>query len=93
METYRELRPVEDVRLEDLSLQRINELVLLINQGQAQPIETIKSTLQDAVPFLEKKRFMLQEWADHDFGRAGVRNASGRPFIIPQPDGRFCGRA
>jgi predicted HTH transcriptional regulator len=42
METYRELRPVEDVRLEDLSLQRINELVLLINQGQAQPIETIK---------------------------------------------------
>jgi predicted HTH transcriptional regulator len=60
METFRELRPVEDVRLEDLSLQRINELVLLINQGQAQPIETIKSTLHDAIPFLEKKRFMLK---------------------------------
>lgn len=61
METFRELRPVEEVRLDDLSLQRINELVLLINQGQAQPIETIKSTLPDAIPFLEKKRFMLKD--------------------------------
>ena len=60
METYRELRPVENVGLNDLSLQRINELVLLINQGQSQPIETIKSTLADAVAFLEKKRFMLK---------------------------------
>jgi ATP-dependent DNA helicase RecG len=61
METYRELRPVEGVGLNDLSLQRINELVLLINQGQSQPIETIKSTLDAAVPFLEKKRFMLKD--------------------------------
>jgi predicted HTH transcriptional regulator len=61
METYRELRPVEDVKVEDLSLQRINELVLLINQGQSQPIEAIKSTLLDAVPFMEKKRFMLKD--------------------------------
>ena len=61
MENYRELRPVEEARLEDLSLQRINELVLLINQGQAQPIETIKSTLEVAIPFLEKKRFMLKD--------------------------------
>jgi predicted HTH transcriptional regulator len=60
METFRELRPVEGVDLRDLSLQRINELVLLINQGQSQPIETIKSTLEEAVPFLEKKRFMLK---------------------------------
>ena len=61
METYRELRPVEDVGLADLSLQRINELVLLINQGQSQAIETIKSTIQDAVQFLGKKRFMLRD--------------------------------
>ena len=61
METYRELRAVEGVSLNDLSLQRINELVLLINQGQSQPIETIKSTLQDAAPFLEKRRFMLKD--------------------------------
>lgn len=61
METYRELRPVDGVGLDDLSLQRINELVLLINQGQSQPIETIKSTIQDAVPFLERKRFMLKD--------------------------------
>ncbi len=60
METYRELRPVDEVGMDDLSLQRINELILLINQGQSQPIETIKSTLQDAVPFLEKRRFMLK---------------------------------
>ena len=61
METFRELRPEEDLRLEDLSLQRINELILLINQGQSKPIETIKSTLADAVPFLEKKRFTLKD--------------------------------
>jgi hypothetical protein len=61
METYRELRAVESVGLNDLSRQRVNELVLLINQGQSQPIETIKSTLQDAAPFLEKRRFMLKD--------------------------------
>lgn len=60
METYRELLPVEEATIDDLSLQRINELVLLINQGQSHQIETIKSTLADAVPFLEKKRFMLK---------------------------------
>lgn len=61
METYRELRPVDDVTLQDLDLQRINELILLINQGQSKPIETIKSALAEAVPFLEKKRFMLKD--------------------------------
>jgi predicted HTH transcriptional regulator len=61
METYRELRPVDEVTLKDVSLQRINELVLLINQGQSQPIETIKSTLEESVPFLEKKRFVLKD--------------------------------
>ena len=61
METFRELRPVDGVALEDLSLQRINELVLLINQGQAQQIVTIKSTLAAAVPFLETRRFMLKD--------------------------------
>lgn len=61
METYRELRPVEGVMLGDLSVQRVNELVLLINQGQSQPIEMLKSTLADAVPFLEKRRFMLKD--------------------------------
>lgn len=61
METYRELRPVDGVKLQDLSLPRINELVRLINQGQSQPIESFKNTLEEAVPFLEKKRFMLQD--------------------------------
>lgn len=61
METYRELRPMGGITIEDLSLQRINELILLINQGQSQPIETLKSTLSDAVPFLEKRRFMLKD--------------------------------
>lgn len=61
METFRELRPVEGINLDDLSLQRINELIFLINQGQSQPIETIKSTISDAVPFLEKKRFILKD--------------------------------
>lgn len=61
METYRELRAVDGATVEDLSLQRINELVLLINQGQSKPIETIKSTLADAAPFLVGKRFLLKD--------------------------------
>jgi predicted HTH transcriptional regulator len=61
MENNRELMPVEDVGLADLSLQRINELVLLINQGQSPPIEMIKSKIEEAVPFLEKRRFMLRD--------------------------------
>lgn len=76
METFRELRPVEGVRLEDLSLQRINELILLINQGQSQPIETIKSALANAVPFLEKKRFMLK---DGQITTLGVLVCGSRP--------------
>ncbi len=58
MENFRELKPVLEAGLGDLDLQRINELVLLINQGQPRPIETIKSRLEEAVPFLEKKRFL-----------------------------------
>lgn len=61
METYRESQPVDGVTLTDLSLQRVNELIFLINQGQSQPIETIKSTLDQAISFLEKKRFMLKD--------------------------------
>jgi ATP-dependent DNA helicase RecG len=61
METYRELRPVEGVTLDDLSLQRINELIFLINQGQDRQIESLKSTLSDAVPFLERRRFLLKD--------------------------------
>lgn len=61
METFRELRPVEGVTLEELSLQRVNELIYLINQGQAQPIEALKSTLLDALPFLERRRFILKD--------------------------------
>ena len=76
METYRELSPVDDVALKDLSLQRINELVLLINQGQPQPIETIKSTLDDSIPFLEKKRFMLK---DGKISTLGVLVCSAHP--------------
>lgn len=61
MESYRELRAVEDATLEDLSQQRTNELIFLINQGQAQPIEALKSTMQEAIPFLERRRFMLKD--------------------------------
>ena len=76
METYRELRPVEGVSLTDLSLQRINELVLLINQGQSSPIETIKESVEKAVPFLEKKRFMLK---NGDITTLGVLVCAAHP--------------
>lgn len=76
METSRELRPVKDATLQDLSLQRINELVLLINQGQSKPIETIKSTLADAEPFLRRKRFMQ---ADASLTTLGMLIAGTHP--------------
>jgi ATP-dependent DNA helicase RecG len=76
METYRELRPVPEVGLADLSLQRINELVLLINQGHYPPIETIKSNIEEAVSFLEKKRFILK---DGQITTLGVLVCSAHP--------------
>ena len=60
MEHFRELRPVDGATLADLSLQRINELIFLINQGQSHTIESIKSRIEEAIPFLERKRFMLK---------------------------------
>jgi predicted HTH transcriptional regulator len=76
METSRELRPVEGLRLEDLSLDRINELIVLINQGQSRPIETLKSSLQDAVDFLERRRFRL---LDGSISTLGALVCSARP--------------
>lgn len=76
METFRELQPMSGVKLEDLSLQRINELILLINQGQSQAIETIKSTLPDAASFLERKRFLLK---DGQVTTLGVLVCASRP--------------
>jgi predicted HTH transcriptional regulator len=81
METFRELRALEGVTLKDLSLQRINELILLINQGQNQPIETIKSTLEEAIPFLEKKRFMLRNGEITTLG-ALVCGANSEDYLL-----------
>jgi len=61
MEHDLKLKPVPDVQLRDLSLQRINELVLPVNEGQQRTIETIKSSLDDAVPFLDRRRFLLKD--------------------------------
>jgi ATP-dependent DNA helicase RecG len=58
METCRELKVEAGLTLQDLSLQRINEFVTLINTGQTQPIETTKPTLEAAEPFLARKRLI-----------------------------------
>lgn len=61
MEHQLELQPLPGVGLETLSLERINQLILLINEGQSRPIETIKATLEDAAPFLERRRFVTRD--------------------------------
>ncbi len=61
LEQRRELRPEPEIPVEELSLQRINELVMLINHGQTRPIETIKSSLDDARDFLLRRRFLNRD--------------------------------
>lgn len=60
METARELRVVPGVTVADLSRDRINQLVALINQGQPRDIETLKITVEESVPFLERRRFITR---------------------------------
>lgn len=60
LEYARELKVVPEATLQDLSLHRLNEYILLLNRGSQSPIETIKGTLEDALPFLERKRFILK---------------------------------
>jgi len=76
METFRELRPIEGATLDDLNLQRVNDLIYLINQGQSQPIEALKSTMPDALPFIERRRFILR---DHHVTTLGMLVVGKQP--------------
>ena len=53
----RELRPVVDTSLRDLNLNRINQYIQELNKGGE--IETLKPTLEDAMPFLTRRSFLL----------------------------------
>ena len=52
----RELRPLSECSLENLSLDPLNDYIQRLNQPVK--IETIKPSMQDAVPFLTRKGFL-----------------------------------
>jgi predicted HTH transcriptional regulator len=55
----RELLPVLNATLEDLDLDKLNEYIQSLNQSTR--IETLKSELQSAIPFLTRKFFIDKE--------------------------------
>lgn len=52
----RELQPVESVSLADLDLDKLNAFIFHLNQPV--PVETMKSDLDKAMPFLERRSFV-----------------------------------
>ena len=55
----RELYPVENATIEDLDLDKLNEYIQSLNQSTR--IETLKSDLKSAIPFLTRKFFINKE--------------------------------
>lgn len=55
----RELRPVPEATLGDLSLHRLNEYIFSLNRGGQ--IETHKGKMEEAIPFLMKKGFVTKD--------------------------------
>ena len=54
----RELKPVLNASLDDLDLDKLNEYIQLLNRTVK--VETIKADMAAAVPFLERKCFLLK---------------------------------
>ena len=54
----RELEPLGSEGLESIDLDKLNEYIVQLNR--LQKIETLKPSLQDAVPFLTRKRFLME---------------------------------
>jgi ATP-dependent DNA helicase RecG len=52
-----ELQEIKNAGLEQVNIDRLNEYILQINK--LQKIETLKPSLEDAVTFLERKRFLI----------------------------------
>ena len=55
----RELYPVDKATIEDLDLDKLNEYIQSLNQSTR--IETLKSDLKSAIPFLSRKFFINKE--------------------------------
>ena len=55
----RELYPVDNATIEDLDLDKLNEYIQSLNQSTR--IETLKSDLKSAIPFLSRKFFINKE--------------------------------
>ena len=53
----RELTPIEGATIEDLNVERVNEFIQLLNRQVK--VETIKADLKAALPFLERKSFVV----------------------------------
>lgn len=54
----REVQPVDDLKLQDLDLEKLNQFIFQLNQPV--PVETLKADLEHAIPFLERKRFIKE---------------------------------
>lgn len=55
----RELSPVIGVRLQDLDIDQLNEYIQILNKEIK--IETIKADINSAVPFLKRKKFIIND--------------------------------
>ncbi len=55
----KELQLINDQGPECINLDRLNEYILQLNK--LQKIESLKPTLEDALPFLNRKRFLIQD--------------------------------
>jgi len=54
----RELQPVEGMTISDLDLDKLNNFIFQLNQ--LTPLETIKSDLDQALPFIERRCFIKE---------------------------------
>lgn len=55
----RELQPVPGMSLHDLDLDKLNQFIFHLNQPV--PVETLKSSIEQARPFLERRSFVINE--------------------------------
>src|SRR5690606_809676 len=53
----RELNIVDKAGIDDIDLEKLNEYIHLLNRETK--IETIKATIEDALPFLTRKKFIV----------------------------------
>ena len=59
LELAHELRKVENATLAHIDIDKLNDFIQQLNQGMK--IETLKHDIHSALPFLERKKFVLNK--------------------------------